>query len=66
MSYSHALADRYNAARVRRDVEWAVDQAGGLYLRDAVGWSEMRTEKNNAQRERERRVWARNHEGMAP
>lgn len=60
MSAAEHLATRYNAALCRSDVEWAVDKAGGVYLRDRQEWTARRTVELDRERERERRVWMAN------
>lgn len=56
-SYAQQLADRYNAALTRNDIEWAVNSSGGLYLRDREDWQAHHTKEIEREQERERRIW---------
>ncbi len=57
MSYAQHMCDARNKAMTRRDIEWAVNSAGGMYLRDRAEWSAKRTATIHADAERERADW---------
>ena len=57
MSYAQQMADARNANMKRPDIEWAVNNAGGLYLRDRDEWSAKHTATLHADAERERADW---------
>lgn len=44
-----------NSTMERRDIEWAVDQNGDLYLRDNPRWSDANRQAENDRMEAERK-----------
>lgn len=64
--YVYDLCDAYNArlSENRNDIEWAVDQAGGLYLCDRQHWTSQRTKEMEGAYKADRERWKR-AQGMA-
>ena len=60
-SFVDALCGKYNSNTVRRDIEWAVNDSGQVYLRDRQDWAETRAKEIAAEKERERQNWIANH-----
>ena len=64
--YVHDLCDAYNArlSESRKDIEWSVNQSGGLYLRDKDEWSSQHTNDLDLAYRQDREWWKRG-QGMA-
>lgn len=68
MTYAHELARRYNdtlyATNRRRaeEVEWHVNHAGALALRDRPAWSSATRRRQEQKTEAERKRWVHEHQ----
>jgi hypothetical protein len=63
-SPAEQLAAPYNASLRRTDVEWAVGNAGNVYLRDREGFTAGNTRAIAQRQERERQIWLANYRRM--